>query len=129
MEGNLAVDGSISQTGTGTLHPDYVFERYFDGKSEANSSYYLPNLGEVEAFVRKNKHLPGVQSRADIMEKGQCDVTKNVRTNLEKVEELYLHTIEQQKQIEDLKAENANYKKTLELVLKRLDAIEKKGEL
>ena len=29
------------------------------------------------------------------MEKGQWDVTENVRTNLEKVEELYLHTIEQ----------------------------------
>ena len=34
------------------------------------------------------------------MEKGQWDVTENVRTNLEKVEELYLHTIEQEKKIE-----------------------------
>jgi hypothetical protein len=31
---------------------------------------------------------------------GSWNVTENVRTNLEKVEELFLYTIEQQKQIE-----------------------------
>ena len=100
VSGSLTVNGPISQTGTGVLHPDYVFESYFDGVSEINKDYRLPSLSEIESFVRENKHLPGVQSRADIQVKGLWDVGENVRTNLEKVEELYLHTIEQQKQIE-----------------------------
>ena len=31
LNGNFTVDGSISQTGTGVLHADYVFESYYDG--------------------------------------------------------------------------------------------------
>ena len=98
--GNTTFGGSISQTGTSTLHPDYVFEEYFEGESKHNPRYTLPSLTEVETFVKANKHLPGVQSRADITKKGKWNVTENVRTNLEKVEELYLYTIEQQKEIE-----------------------------
>ena len=73
--------------------------------SEYNKGYSLSRLNEIEVFIKENKHLPGVQSRADIQAKGSWDVTENVRTNLEKVEELYLHTIEQQKQIESQQKE------------------------
>ena len=103
VTGNFETGGSISQTGTGVLHPDYVFEQYFEGASEVNPAYAMPSLESVEAFVKVNKYLPGVQSRADIEKAGQWNITENVRTNLEKVEELYLHTIEQQKEIETLK--------------------------
>lgn len=84
--------------------PDYVFESYYKGISEFNPTYTLASLDEVEQFVKTHKHLPGVQSREHIKEKGKWDVTENVRTNLEKVEELFLHTIEQQKEIEFQKA-------------------------
>lgn len=80
-----------------------MFESYFDGVSAANSAYEVSSLESIEAFLKKNKHLPRVQSRADIEAAGQWNVSENVRTNLEKVEELYLHTIEQQKEIETLK--------------------------
>lgn len=121
LSGNFTVDGSISQTGIGVLHADYVFESYYDGVSEYNKNYSLPSLEAVEVFVRKNKHLPGVQSRADIMEKGNWDVTENVRTNLEKVEELYLHTIEQQKQIEAQQKEINTLKAMLNTLLKKME--------
>ena len=65
------------------------------------------------------KHLPGVQSRSDIKEKGSWNITENVRTNLEKVEELYLHAIAQEKKIDA-------QSKVIEQLILRLDALEKK---
>ncbi|MDC1522949.1 hypothetical protein N8377_02500 [Flavobacteriaceae bacterium] len=53
------------------------------------------------------------------MEKGQWDVTENVRTNPEKVEELYSHTIKQEKKIEA-------QSKLIEQLMTRLEALEKK---
>ncbi|MEJ6556861.1 MAG: hypothetical protein QNL41_03115 [Flavobacteriaceae bacterium] len=125
--GDARVSGEIYKTGTVTFtHPDYVFESYYDGSSEFNKDYTLPTLEEVEAFVKANKHLPGVQSRADIDAAGRWNISENIRTNLEKVEELYLHTLAQEKEIEALKAENAHYKKTMKSILERLELLEDK---
>jgi len=125
--GDARVSGEIYKTGTVTFtHPDYVFESYYDGSSEFNKDYTLPTLEEVEAFVKANKHLPGVQSRADIDAAGRWNISENIRTNLEKVEELYLHTIAQEKEIKALKAENAHYKKTMKSILERLELLEDK---
>lgn len=119
LNGALTVSGTISTVSSVTLHPDYVFERYYEGVSEYNKSYSLPSLSEIEVFVKANKHLPGVQSRSDIKEKGSWNVTENVRTNLEKVEELYLHAIAQEKKIDA-------QSKVIEQLILRLDALEKK---
>ena len=119
LNGALTVSGTISTVASGTLHPDYVFERYYEGVSEYNKSYSLPSLSEIEVFVKANKHLPGVQSRSDIKEKGSWNITENVRTNLEKVEELYLHAIAQEKKIDA-------QSKVIEQLILRLDALEKK---
>ena len=122
VEVNARVSGEIYETDTVTfIHPDYVFESYYDGSSEFNKDYALPTLEEVENFVKANKHLPGVQSRADIDVAGRSNISENIRTNLEKVEELYLHTIAQEKEIEALKAENTHYKKTMKTILERLE--------
>ena len=56
-----------------------------------------------------------------IESKGHWNVSENVRTNLEKIEELYLHTIEQQKEIETLK-------NTLNVLLKELEQIKKQQQ-
>ena len=50
VTGNFETGGSISQTGTGVLHPDYVFEQYFEGASEVNPAYAMPSLESVEAL-------------------------------------------------------------------------------
>lgn len=73
---------------------DYVFAEDYDLKS----------LPYVEQFVKQNKHLPNVPSAAKMVEKGN-DLGKTDALLLEKIEELFLHTIEQQKQIEQLQAE------------------------
>lgn len=68
--------------------PDYVFEK----------GYKLQSLPEIEAFVRKNGHLPEIPSAKEVGEKGLDLVEMNVKL-LKKVEELTLHQIELQKRL------------------------------
>ena len=74
---------------------DYVFE---DG-------YDLKSLGEVEEYVMSNKHLPGVPSASEFQNKGM-NVSEMSNLLLEKVEELTLHLIRMQKEIDQLREEN-----------------------
>lgn len=101
----LRVYGGI-QTASNT-YADYVFEDYFTGNSSINPNYKFNSLYSVEKFVKENHHLPGVTSIKDLQknENGYSfNITELSTQTLEKVEELYLHTIEQQKQIDELKA-------------------------
>ena len=126
IKGDVNTNGDMMKNGAAYTHPDYVFEQYFEGASEANPAYAMPSLESVEAFVQANKHLPGVQSRAEIESKGHWNVSENVRTNLEKVEELYLHTIAQEKKINAQEKEIKSLKSALETLLQRMAALEKK---
>ncbi len=99
----LHVVGNI--LATGTITPDYVFESYFEGESTLNPSYKMMSLKEIEAFTKANKHLPGVSSAKEVKEKGGIVLNRASEVQLEKIEELFLHTIEQQKQIDELKAQ------------------------
>ena len=84
--------------------PDYVFQKYYTGFSELKNDYIMPTLEEVEAFTKKNHHLPEVPSAAEIKENGMQ--LKDMTTMLlQKVEELTLYTIEQEKRIKALEAE------------------------
>ena len=97
----LHVDGNI--LATGTITPDYVFEYYFDGKSELNPNYKFLTLEKSIDYAKKHKHLPGVSSSKDIQGQGGILINKAVEQNLEKIEELYLHLYELQQEIKILK--------------------------
>jgi len=71
---------------------DFVFEKDYD----------LPTLTEVEQFIQKNKHLPGVPS-ANEVEKNGLDVGETQALLLQKIEELTLYVIQLKKEIEELK--------------------------
>lgn len=58
-------------------------------------------LEELEAYVKANKHLPGVPSAAEFYANG-INVRDMDYTLLKKIEEVVLYTIEQQKTIEEL---------------------------
>ncbi len=73
---------------------DYVFEE----------DYKLKPLQEVEHFVKQNKHLPNVPSAAEVLENGIDIATMNSKL-LEKVEELTLYIIEQEKEVKRTKKE------------------------
>jgi hypothetical protein len=71
---------------------DYVFE----------PNYKLKSLDEVEQFIKQNKHLPNIPPAKEIAQNGIAisDMTQRL---MEKVEELTLYLIQQQKEIEQLK--------------------------
>lgn len=71
---------------------DYVFA----------DTYKLKTLKEVEAFIKANKHLPGIPSEIEVKANG-INVAEMNAMLLEKVEELTLYVINQQKQIDELK--------------------------
>ncbi|HRO76702.1 MAG TPA: hypothetical protein PLP27_11205, partial [Crocinitomicaceae bacterium] len=71
--------------------PDFVFE----------NDYKLQPLSEVERYIQEHKHLPNVPSAKEVEEDG-LNVGEMNRLLLQKVEELTLHLIEQQKRIDEL---------------------------
>lgn len=94
VSSNLVVSNSITVKGIPMTVPDYVFE----------PGYKLATLPEIEAFTKANKHLPEVPSAAEV-EKGGLDLAKMNLTLLKKVEELTLHAIAQNKQLESQAAQ------------------------
>jgi hypothetical protein len=73
--------------------PDYVFDK----------DYKLPSIGEVEQYIKENKHLPEVPSAAEAECEG-IDVASMNNILLRKIEELTLYSIKQQAQIDMLMA-------------------------
>ena len=68
--------------------PDYVFDE----------GYQLNTLEEVEAFIKANGHLPNIAPADTFLTNGLSLGDMDVKL-LEKIEELTLYTIEQEKQI------------------------------
>ncbi|MCU7569472.1 hypothetical protein N4238_11960, partial [Riemerella anatipestifer] len=66
-----------------------------------------------------NGHLPGYQYAEAIKKQGYIDLMATQLTNVEKIEELYLHSIEQDKV---LKAKDAKIAE-LEARLQKLEAL------
>jgi hypothetical protein len=86
----------------GAVAPDYVFEKYFNGFSEMMPDYKLISLEELEAFLKENKHLPNVPSAKMMIEDGISLKEMNLIL-LQKIEELTIYTLQQQKEIDILK--------------------------
>lgn len=63
-----------------------------------SGDYNLPALADVEAFIMAERHLPGVPS-AETMQSEGVDLNAMNAKLLEKVEELMLYTVEQDKRI------------------------------
>lgn len=140
--GTRVAIGADSVTGTETLYvsgtiktaaasyPDYVFENYLGEKSNVNPAYSLKSLKEVEAFITENKHLPGVTGIKELTknEKGEYvfDITELSVQSLEKIEELYVHSIEQQKQLEAKDRQIAEMNSRLERLEKMMEIDTKK---
>lgn len=66
-----------------------------------DDDYALMPLGELEAYVQRERHLPEVPSEDEVLAHGS-DLAQTNAILLRKIEELTLHTIAQQKQIDEL---------------------------
>ena len=80
--------------------PDYVFK----------PEYKLRSLSELERYIQNEGHLPNVPKAEEVEKNGQ-DVGLIQQKLLEKIEELTLYVIEQQKEMEAMKKELKQLKK------------------
>jgi hypothetical protein len=82
----LAVNGSAIFTKAvvklNANWPDFVFD----------SSYQSPSLSDIAAYLRKNKHLPGIPSAGQIEQDG-LDLGAMEKLHMQKIEELTLYAI------------------------------------
>lgn len=119
----FTVNGATGKTGIGTTYfPSTVgsadlstYKLFVNGGILANeirvrtdwadyvfaNDYTLKPLLEVEAFIQKNKHLPNVPSAKQV-EEGGISVGEIVKIQQEKIEELTLYIIKQEKRMNDL---------------------------
>ncbi|MDQ0638315.1 hypothetical protein QF042_001880 [Pedobacter sp. W3I1] len=111
LTNNLILQNSGGNVGIGTTNPtdmltvagkigareikvatnagaDFVFEQ----------GYKLPELAELEKFVKINKHLPEIPTAKQMVENGVDLGELNIKL-LQKVEELTLHLIEKDKEL------------------------------
>ncbi|WP_230156676.1 DUF3450 domain-containing protein [Flavobacterium sp. CECT 9288] len=89
---------------------DFVFEE----------KYPLMPLTELEAYVKKNKHLPEIATAKEMQEQGSNLGDLNTKL-LQKIEELTLYVIEQQKLITQQAKELESHK----VMLAKIDQMEK----
>lgn len=99
-----AVSADAMLTVNGTIHAkqvnidltgslaDFVFKK----------DYKLMDLKEVENFVNKNSHLPEIPSASEVAANGM-NIGEMQNKMLQKIEELTLYVIQQQKEIDELK--------------------------
>ena len=88
----VAIDGTANWA-------DYVFA----------SDYKLKPVEEVAAYIKKNKHLPGVPSATEMVKEGLDVATMDAKL-LEKIEEMMLYIIDLKQEVEQLKKENNSFK-------------------
>lgn len=95
VNGNIRAKGIIVESDWA----DFVFE----------DDYRLRPLAEVEKYIKENKRLPEMPSAKEIQKKG-FEVAETSTLLLQKIEELTLYIIEQNKRIKTLEQENKEIK-------------------
>lgn len=84
---------------------DYVFQ----------DDYQLMPLEELEKYIEENGHLPNIQTQKDVENNNGYVKLGDLSVSLmEKMEELTLHVIKLNQQVQDLKKENELLKRTIE---------------
>lgn len=104
----LAVKGKIraEEIKVETGWADYVFKE----------GYNLPTLEEVEKYIKERGHLINIPSAKEVEANG-VELGEMNKLLLEKIEELTLYTLQQQKEIN-------KYQKDMVLLNKKLEAME-----
>lgn len=88
--------------------PDYVFEK----------DYKLMPLKDLEQYIDTAKHLPNVQSRKEIEEKGNISIPDMNFKMMEKIEELTLYMFQLKKENDAIKTQNEELKTRVEALEK-----------
>jgi hypothetical protein len=94
-------DYLLSVNGKGVFKEIYVTNSYWADFVFAND-YKLPSLHDVETYYKENKHLPEIPSAKEVEANGYSVGEMN-KLLLQKIEELTIYLVDQQKEIEVLK--------------------------
>ncbi|MEM9361518.1 MAG: hypothetical protein AAGA43_02735 [Bacteroidota bacterium] len=87
--------------------PDFVFKK----------GYHLPSLKEVESHIAEKGHLQNIPNAEEVKTNGVKLGEMNSKL-LQKIEELMLYTIQQQKEIELLKEQNTQFRNEIKTLKK-----------
>lgn len=130
---NMGVNGML---GIGVIHPSVALDvngtiRSKEVKIEAtgwsdfvfNEDYDLLTLQAVEQHINDKGHLPNMPSEKQVIDEG-INVVEMQTKLLQKIEELTLYVIEQDKKYNDLKGENTSIKHELRLLKDYLNKTE-----
>ena len=105
--GNTVVEGDIESqkvkvTATPGSFPDYVFQ----------PNYQLMGIDELSTFIKTNGHLPDMPTAQEVETNGQ-DLGLIQQKLLEKIEELTLYIINQEKRIAAMELKNEELTKRI----------------
>ncbi|MNL04033.1 hypothetical protein D3C87_1245910 [compost metagenome] len=92
-----------------------------------NDDYKLMDLNKLEEFVTRNKHLPQIASEKEMIANG-LEMKEFQMKLLQKIEELTLYTIEQNKKLEkqNKKSEKQEQElKILKVKIKKMELVKK----
>lgn len=113
----LAVNGTIKTKEVvveTTGWSDFVFKEH----------YALMPLGQLEKYIKNNRHLPQIPSAEDVAVKG-INIGSMQSRLLQKIEELTLYMIALEKKTEEFEKENKVLRSENNVIKKRLKALEK----
>ena len=116
-DGNLTIRGSLTTQNPAGTFPDYVFD----------AGYPLLPLSSLAEFIKEKRHLPRIPTAAETKKNG-VNITEMQMQLLEKVEELTLYTLAQQKTIEELEMAHIDAERlhaTIVDLQNRLEKLEK----
>jgi len=101
----LTVNGTIHSKSVvvdANIFPDYVFK----------PTYHLTSLTDVKTYIDQNQHLPNVPSAAEV-EKNGLNLGEMNKVLVQKVEELTLYLIDQNRQLADQQRVNKSLQKQI----------------
>ncbi|RAI99470.1 putative coiled-coil protein SlyX [Chitinophaga skermanii] len=116
----LAVNGNvIANKITVKAFPwaDFVFD----------DNYKLPTLASIESFIKQHKHLPNIPSAKEVAEKG-IEVGEMNSKLLQTIEEITLHVIAQEKQINSQQSQLVQQQKLIDEQQKAMQLMMEKLE-
>jgi hypothetical protein len=85
-------------------------------------TYELMSLSKVEAFIKANKHLPQVPSEEEL-KKSSLNLGEMQAIHMQKIEELTLYAIEQEKQLTEQKTLLEAQQKQIETLTKQIETL------
>src|SRR6185437_582875 len=113
-------NGRLNQVVVNTTGADYVFD----------PGYRLNTLHDLERYISKEHHLPGIAPAAQMQQEG-LNLGDNQTRLLEKIEELTLYLIQQDKETQALKEKIKTLEernRTLESLEQRIEKLEQKNK-